>query len=96
MTVLRILSKVAGFRRGGIAHPDAAMIYPADRFTEDQLGQLRAEPKLDVIEHGGRLPDGIEIPRTGIPEADFQALLAPEAEETAKPAKAPTGTKTKT
>ena len=41
-----------GFRRCGLAHPALAE-YPADRFTEDQLRMLKAEPMLVVTE----LPD---------------------------------------
>lgn len=74
MNILRILSKKPGFRRAGIAHPDTPMIYPADRFTAAQLDQLKGEPKLDVIETAGGLPEGVELPKDGIPEAELKLL----------------------
>ncbi|MEQ8585243.1 MAG: HI1506-related protein [Thalassobaculaceae bacterium] len=75
MNILRILSKKPGFRRAGIAHPDTPMIYPADRFTEKQLDLLRGEPKLDVIETEGGLPEGFELPKDGIPDAELKARI---------------------
>ncbi|MCR9073907.1 MAG: HI1506-related protein [Alphaproteobacteria bacterium] len=74
MNILRILWKKPGFRRAGIAHPDTPMIYPADRFNAAQLDQLKAEPKLDVIETEGNLPEGVELPKDGIPEAELKAI----------------------
>ncbi len=50
MKGLRIVSKVDGFRRGGIAHPDTAVDHPADRFSEEQITAILAEPKLVVSE----------------------------------------------
>lgn len=75
MKILRIVSKAAGFRRAGIAHPDTPMIYPADRFSEGQLELLKGEPKLDVIETEGGLPEGFELPKDGIPEAELKAQI---------------------
>lgn len=97
MKILRILSKVAGFRRAGIAHPDTPMIYPADRFSEGQLEQLKGEPKLDVIETEGGLPEGFELPKDGIPEAELKAqleALKPGSEEGKKTSTAKAGAKT--
>lgn len=81
MDILRIVSKKAGFRRGGIAHPDRAMIYPASRFTEEQREQLKAEPNLDVIENA--VPD-IELPENGMPADDFMALVNADKESAKK------------
>lgn len=47
---IKIISKRAGFRRCGIEHPDTPVIYPNDRFTPEQLKQLKAEPMLIVEE----------------------------------------------
>ena len=52
---LRILCKVPGFRRAGVAHP-AEKVWPAGSFNEAQIAQLKAEPLLTVIE----LSDGDE------------------------------------
>lgn len=49
---IRIISKREGFRRGGIAHPEAPTLYDLDAFTADELAALRGEPMLvvDVVE----------------------------------------------
>jgi Mu-like prophage FluMu N-terminal domain len=43
-----IVSRVPGFRRAGMAHPNRAE-YPASAFTPEQLALLQAEPMLEVI-----------------------------------------------
>ena len=48
--MVRITSKIAGFRRCGIAHPAQPVDYPDDRFSTAQLAILKAEPKLVVQE----------------------------------------------
>jgi len=46
---LRIKSKVEGFRRGGIAHPKAAVDHPIEDFrSPEQLEAIFAEPNLTV------------------------------------------------
>ncbi|WP_085211635.1 HI1506-related protein [Methylomagnum ishizawai] len=45
---IRITSKRDGFRRCGVAHPATPTEYPADRFTNEQIARLRAEPMLFV------------------------------------------------
>lgn len=47
---IRIVSKKAGFRRAGIAHPDTATLYDPAAFTPEQLKELKAEPMLVVDE----------------------------------------------
>ncbi|MFZ5826508.1 MAG: HI1506-related protein [Bacillota bacterium] len=47
---IKIISKRAGFRRCGIEHPDKPVVYPADKFSKEQLAQLKAEPMLIVEE----------------------------------------------
>lgn len=89
MKILRILSKKPGFRRAGIAHPDTPMIYPANRFTAAQLDQLKAEPKLDVIETEGNIPEGVELPKDGIPEAELKAIAEAARSATDDGKKAP-------
>ncbi|HWO99198.1 MAG TPA: HI1506-related protein [Methylococcus sp.] len=46
--MIRITSKRHGFRRCGVAHPAAPTEYPDDRFTEEELARLQAEPMLTV------------------------------------------------
>lgn len=46
--MIRIRSKVAGFRRCGMAHPAEWTEYPDKTFTNEQLAQLLAEPMLQV------------------------------------------------
>lgn len=48
VTRIRITSRRPGFRRAGLAHPAGPVEYPIDRFTPEQLEQLRAEPTLIV------------------------------------------------
>lgn len=50
MKMLRIVSKRAGFRRCGVAHPDSPVDHPLDRFTKEQRKVLEAEPMLIVME----------------------------------------------
>jgi hypothetical protein len=47
---LKIISKKDGFRRCGIAHPAAPVIYPDGKFTPEQIAILKAEPMLIVEE----------------------------------------------
>jgi len=53
--VIRITSKVPGFRRAGMSHPDVPVDHPADSISAEQLAALKAEPKLVVQEL--ELPD---------------------------------------
>lgn len=46
--MIRIISKVEGFRRGGITHSVTPAEYPDDAFTPYQLAVLQAEPMLLV------------------------------------------------
>ena len=46
---LRIVCRRPGFRRAGIAHP-AEATYQADHFSLSDLGWLKSEPMLDVVE----------------------------------------------
>ncbi|MFZ5774030.1 MAG: HI1506-related protein [Thermodesulfobacteriota bacterium] len=48
--MLRITSRKDGFRRCGVAHPATPTEYPADRFTEEEVESLKAEPMLVVEE----------------------------------------------
>ncbi len=47
--MIRITSKKDGFRRAGIAHSSVPADYPDDRFTQEQLATLKAEPMLIVL-----------------------------------------------
>lgn len=53
---LLITAMAEGFRRAGVAHSTTATYWPDDSFTEEQLQQLRDEPKLVVIE-GAQPPE---------------------------------------
>lgn len=46
--MIRITSKLEGFRRAGVAHPAAPTEYPDDAFSKEQLAALTAEPMLTV------------------------------------------------
>lgn len=45
---IRIRSTVNGFRRAGMAHPTGPVVHEDGVFTEEQLAQLHAEPRLVV------------------------------------------------
>ncbi|MBR0643992.1 HI1506-related protein [Plastoroseomonas hellenica] len=74
--LIRIISVLPGFRRAGMEHPHRAE-YPVGFFSEQQLQQLRAEPKLSVYEVDGPDAEGAEPgagaggtkPKRGKPEA---------------------------
>lgn len=52
--MILIASKNDGFRRCGVAHPKQSTEYPNDRFTADELVQLKNEPMLVVqVTDGG-------------------------------------------
>lgn len=83
--IIRITSKLDGFRRCGIGHPKAATDHPADRFTEAELERLQADPVLTVELLDGELLD---------PDADGGSALADPGKDAKppvqpKPAKAP-------
>ena len=58
--MIRIRSKQNGFRRCGVAHPDAWHYYPEESWSEKELEILRAEPMLqvEVVEDPEPLKDG--------------------------------------
>ena len=45
---IEIRSSIEGFRRAGVAHSKAAQTYPDGFFSEEQIKQLQAEPRLFV------------------------------------------------
>ncbi|OED38944.1 hypothetical protein AB834_00480 [PVC group bacterium (ex Bugula neritina AB1)] len=47
---LKIISKLDGFRRAGIAHSLEEKVYEKKRFTKEQIEKLKAEPMLIVRE----------------------------------------------
>jgi Mu-like prophage FluMu N-terminal domain len=47
-----ITSRIAGFRRAGIAHPTGPVIYPAGFFSVEQIELLQSEPNLIVVVEG--------------------------------------------
>jgi hypothetical protein len=46
--MIRITSKVDGYRRCGVLHPARPTEYPDDRFSEQELAMLKADPILTV------------------------------------------------
>lgn len=43
---LRVVSKKAGFRRGGLAHPDTPVLHDPATLTGDQIAAILGEPVL--------------------------------------------------
>ncbi|MCR4442958.1 MAG: HI1506-related protein [Peptococcaceae bacterium] len=54
---VKIISKMAGFRRCGITHPAGPTVYPDGTFDEKQLAILQAEPML-IVEVIPEEPEG--------------------------------------
>lgn len=54
--MIRITSKVDGFRRCGVAHSKAATEYADDRFSKAELKELQGEPMLtvEIVEDKGK------------------------------------------
>lgn len=58
---LRIVSRVDGFRRGGLAHPAKETLYDLDAFSNEQRQAIEAESNLivDVVDvKDDKEPDG--------------------------------------
>ncbi|QEW05653.1 HI1506-related protein [Nitrincola iocasae] len=68
---IRITSAINGFRRAGVAHTTAPTTYPDQFFTEQQLAQLEAEPRL-VVEH-------ISADEITDPVIDSQGTVEPDS-----------------
>ena len=82
--MIRITSKKDGFRRCGVAHPKSATDHPDNRFTEDQLQILQAEPILVVqVVTGGTDPGGKSGPpkRLNVPDTVALVIAAATIEE---------------
>lgn len=67
---IRITSAIDGFRRAGVSHPKSPTTYPDYFFTEEQLAQLEAEPRL-VVEH-------IDADQISDPATDPQGTVEPD------------------
>ena len=50
MPNIKITAKSEPYRRCGVSHTRAGIVHAADRFTDEQLEQLRADPHLVVSE----------------------------------------------
>lgn len=46
--MIRVKSRKDGFRRCGVSHAAGWVEYPSDRFTDEEIERLRAEPMLQV------------------------------------------------
>ena len=55
--MIRIASRIDGFRRCGMAHPTGPVDHPDDRFTPDEIAVLEAEPALMVQRVAPAAPD---------------------------------------
>ncbi|CUW41136.1 conserved protein of unknown function [Magnetospirillum sp. XM-1] len=64
MKMIRVLSKVDGFRRGGRAWTGSTTV-PASEFTRDQVKALAAEDNLVVDEFDAPDPDANSGKSTG-------------------------------
>tara|TARA_R110002020_G_scaffold150297_2_gene326940 strand:- start:74 stop:454 length:381 start_codon:yes stop_codon:yes gene_type:complete len=84
---VQILCRSPGMRRCGVEHPPT-VTYPADRWTDAELDQFRADPAFEVIEVADEAPaapadsaDRIEALRAAIAdlkEADFTQTGRPK------------------
>lgn len=70
--IILLCSGKPGFRRGGMSHPPRAE-YPLNSFTQEQLDEFEAEPRIELVAVGGT-----PIPRvTRLYGADPLLHLAP-------------------
>lgn len=80
--MIRITSKKAGFRRCGMPHPKEPVDYPDDRFSEEELDILMAEPMLivELIESPVErmIPDESELEPEIEPESETEPELETE------------------
>lgn len=66
--MIRITSKRHNFRRCGMPHPRQPVDYPDDRFSDEELKILQAEPRLtvEIIDDGeicrSKDPDKLTVP----------------------------------
>lgn len=86
-THIRITSSIPGFRRAGIAHPNTPTEYPVSDFSEAQLAQLQAEPRLAVelfsaavdpsADAAGALDvDGVEVDLNSLKVEELREIAA--------------------
>lgn len=86
-THIRITSSIPGFRRAGIAHPNTPTEYPVSDFSEVQLAQLQAEPRLAVelfsaavdpsADAAGALDvDGVEVDLNSLKVEELREIAA--------------------
>ena len=92
---LSIVSKKDGFRRCGIPHPLKPTTYPDDRFSDEELKILKAEPMLVVTKISKQeAEDQTEEDETGADETDYESMTKKELQALAKKGKLSTkGTK---
>jgi hypothetical protein len=89
MPTLRIISRRAGFRRCGVAHPAEPTVYPDGTFTDEQVDRLLREPMLIVeIVLGMQESMPAEAPAAADPEPPLIIGIVPGLPEPA-PAEAP-------
>lgn len=77
--MIRIQSRVEGFRRAGIAHSVTPVDYPDSQFDDEALAALQAEPLLVV--------EVIDEPNAGKSSAPAVKVEPPPAASTAGQAK---------
>lgn len=71
-----IISKKEGFRRAGVEHSETPTVYSEDRFTPQQLAEIKAEPML-IVQEGIAEPDGISAkPWDKMTVAELKAYAA--------------------
>lgn len=78
--MIRITSRVPGFRRAGIEHPGHPIVYPKDRFTPEQLRALKKEPML-IVEELDTPADDKKDATPQIPENNNQTPEPPNPPE---------------
>lgn len=66
---IRIVSKVEGFRRGGVAHSSEATFHDPEDFTKEQAQALQDEPNLiiDLVDVDDEPSEGPEETGTKTP-----------------------------
>lgn len=90
---LRITSKIAGFRRAGLAHPATPVDHLVEKFSAEQIDALKAEAMLTVEEidteptKRGATKQPVSAKLEGGTAADMVPPLPADPAPASKPAK---------
>lgn len=81
--MIRITSKVDGYRRCGVLHPARPVEYEDTRFSAEELAVLRADPLLDVeVIEEPEVPEGMVL--ANLDPAGFEDMTLAQLKQLAR------------